>query len=58
MNEVFADYSIKVKRFYVEKCHYTSKEHLLWISVIERDTATIPDRVIDCITWIEFEPIQ
>lgn len=58
MNEVFADYSIKVKRFYIEKLHYTSKEDLLWISVIERDTATIPDKVIDCITRIEFEPIQ
>ncbi len=58
MNEMFADYSIKVKRFYIEKLHYTSKEDLLWMSVIEQDTATIPDRVIDCITWIDFEPIQ
>lgn len=58
MNETFADYSIKVKRFYIEKLHYTSKEDLLWISVIERDTATIPDKVIDCIIRIEFEPIK
>ena len=58
MNEVFANYSIKVKRFYIEKLHYTSKEDLLWISVIERDTSTIPNRVIDGIVRIEFEPIQ
>ncbi len=58
MNEMFAGYSVKVKGFSLEKLHFTSKEDLLQTSVIERDSTKIPDRIIDCIIWIEFEPTK
>lgn len=58
MNELFAVYSVKVKRFFLEKCHFSDKEYLLATSVIEKDSASIPNKILDCITAIEFEPIQ
>jgi hypothetical protein len=55
MNEVFSGYSIRVNGFSLEKTHFSSKEVLLRVSSIERDSTTIPEKIIDCQTWISFK---
>jgi hypothetical protein len=55
MNEVFSGYSTRVNGFSLEKTHFSSKDVLLRVSSIERDSSTIPEKIIDCQTWISFK---
>ena len=52
LDQVFINYDLQVHEFALEKFHFTSKETLLWASKVERDSTSIPDKIIDCLTWI------
>lgn len=52
LNELFNQYSISVDRVLPEKLFFTRKRELYWASKVETDTALIPDRILDCMTWV------
>ena len=54
-NEVFEPFSLSVKKVIIEKAFFTTSGELLNYCSLERDTAGIPARILDCITWIALE---
>lgn len=54
LNDLFNPYGISVHKIVTEKFFFTSKRELYRASPIETDTAAIPEKILDCITWIEF----
>lgn len=52
VNDIFKPYSLHVDRISVEKVFFTTKRDLYWASKIETDSASVPDRILDCMTWI------
>jgi hypothetical protein len=57
-NRLFAPYSIQVDRVSLEKLFYTTKKELLNLNVLEKDTATIPSRIVDCIIWVRLKKVD
>lgn len=53
LNDLLSQYSISVSRVSPEKLFFTSKKDLFWASKIETDSVTIPDKILDCMTWVE-----
>jgi hypothetical protein len=52
LNDILRPYSIKVNHVSPEKLFFTSKEDLFWASRIKTDTTTVPDKILDCLTWV------
>lgn len=52
LNELFNQYSISVDRVSPEKLFFTTKRELYWASKVETDTTEIPDKILDCMTWV------
>lgn len=55
LNNVFKPYSIKVTDVSLEKLFFTTKKDLYWASKIEMDSTLVPDKILDCITWVELK---
>ncbi len=55
LNSVFKQYSIKVADVSLEKLFFTTKKNLYWASKIEIDSTFVPEKIIDCITWVELK---
>lgn len=53
LNEIFKSYSVSVDDVSIEKLHFTTKEELYWASKIETDSTKIPEKILDCITWVK-----
>jgi hypothetical protein len=51
-NRLLQPYNRSVAGFSVEKVFFTDKKELFLASKIESDSTAIPDRILDCITWI------
>jgi hypothetical protein len=58
LNRLFAPYSIEVDRVSIEKLFYTTKKELLNLNVLEKDTAIIPSKIVDCITWVRLKRVR
>jgi hypothetical protein len=56
-NRIFKPYRLMVREFSTEKCHFTSG-YLLRDATVERETSAIPDRIIDCVTWVAMKPLD
>jgi hypothetical protein len=54
-NKLFKPYSITVTQIDAEKVFFTTKRELYYSSLIEADSTGIPERILDCITWIYLE---
>lgn len=54
-NNIFKPYQLNVSHISIEKAFFTSKKELYWASKIETDSTEIPDKILDCITWIRLE---
>jgi hypothetical protein len=54
-NEILNPYHLYVSHISIEKAFFTSKKELFWASKIETDSLEIPDKILDCITWIRLE---
>lgn len=52
LNSIFRPHSLHVDRISVEKVFLTTKRDLYRASKIETDSALVPDRILDCMTWI------
>ena len=55
LNNVFKPYSIIVTDVSLEKLFFTTKKDLYWASRIEIDSSLVPEKIIDCITWVELK---
>ena len=52
LNILLKPYSISVDNVSIEKVFFTTKEDLYQLSKIETDTTKVPDRILDCMTWV------
>jgi hypothetical protein len=52
LDNLFKPYSISVVNVSIEKVFFTTKEDLYQLSKIETDTTKVPDRILDCMTWV------
>lgn len=57
LNNIFKKHALQVKRISVEKVFFTSKRDLFWSSAVATDTTEIPNRILDCMIWVEMEKI-
>ncbi len=53
LNDLFSPYSVSVRKVSPEKLFFTSKTELFWASKVETDSVAIPEKILDCIVWIE-----
>jgi len=51
-NEILKPHSLTVKKISIEKVFFTTRDELLKRNVIITDSLQVPDRILDCITWI------
>jgi hypothetical protein len=55
LGDVFKQYSITIASVSIEKLFLTSKKDLYWASKIETDSTEVPDRILDCQTWVKLK---
>jgi hypothetical protein len=53
LNTLFKDYSITVDNVYSEKLFFTTREDFYWASKVNTDSSDIPERILDCITYVK-----
>ncbi len=51
-NNILHPYSLSVDKFSIEKAFFTHQSELFKYSKLERDTTQIPDKILDCITFV------
>lgn len=51
-NKIFNPYSIYVEGVSTEKLQFFPKKELLFMSKVESDTTNIPEKILDCMTWV------
>lgn len=52
LNKLLKPYALDVDNISVEKVFFTSKHDLYWSAKIETDSAAVPDKILDCMTWV------
>lgn len=52
IDSLLKPYSISVVNVSIEKVFFTTKEDLYQLSKIETDTTKVPERILDCMTWV------
>jgi len=52
INKLFEKYAIELDHFSVEKVFFTGRKDVYGQSVITSDSAKVPSRILDCMTWI------
>lgn len=55
LNELFEPYSKSVEKVSIEKAFFTTRDELVNYSRVSKDTSDIPNKILDCITWIKFK---
>lgn len=58
VNALFRPYAFVVDEVSIEKLMLISQKQLDWASKIETDTTSVPDFVLDCITWVKLAKKQ
>jgi hypothetical protein len=53
LDNLFKPYSITVDKVSIEKLFHTSQKELYWASRIETDSVDVPDKILDCMTWVK-----
>jgi len=54
LNELFEAYSKSVEKINIEKAFFTKRDQLLKFSSVSKDTMDVPNKILDCIIWVEF----
>jgi hypothetical protein len=54
-NQLFKPYGITVSGVSIEKVFFTTKKELYRVCTIETDSLSVPDKILDCITWIQLK---
>jgi len=55
IDNLLKPYSISVDNVSIEKVFFTTKEDLYQVSKIETDPTKVPDRILDCMTWVRLK---
>ena len=55
LNKLFEPYSKSVEKVRIEKVFFATRDELLKFSKVSKDTADIPNKILDCMTWIKFK---
>jgi hypothetical protein len=55
INSVFKPYSIAVEQIFIEKFFFISKENFYETCKIETEAAKIPDKILDCMVYVEMK---
>lgn len=55
IDTIFKKYSLSVEKVSIEKLFLTSRDELYWASKIETDSSNIPDKILDCLTWVKLK---
>ncbi len=58
LDSLFKPHSIKVRKVYIEKLFFTTRQDLIRASKLETDTTEIPNRILDCLIIVELEKIK
>ena len=53
LDSLLNPYSISVDKVSVEHLFFTTKKDLYWASKIETDISKVPDKILDCMTWVQ-----
>lgn len=53
LDNLFKPYFISVDKVSIEKLFFTSKQDLYSASKIETDSTDVPDKILDCMTWVK-----
>jgi hypothetical protein len=53
LDNLLKPYSISVDKVSIEKLFFTTRSDLYWASKIEADSIDVPDKILDCMTWIK-----
>jgi hypothetical protein len=56
-NELLFPYSLKVKSVSIEKNYFLPKKFLVEGSHLETETSSIPNKILDCITWLKIQKL-
>ncbi|MBK7885274.1 MAG: hypothetical protein IPJ81_16955 [Chitinophagaceae bacterium] len=54
-NTLFKPYSLTVSHVSVEKVFFTSKESIYLSSKVEKDTTSVPDKILDAMIWLDLK---
>jgi hypothetical protein len=57
-NTILQPYGLKVKEVVTEKKFFINKTSLFQHSIIESEAASIPEKILDCITYLKVEKIK
>ena len=52
INTLLKPYRVSVESVSIEKAFFTTRENLLGSTKIKMDTALIPEKILDCQTWV------
>jgi len=55
MSRLFAPYNLEVNAVSIEKTFFTSKSELCKYALLETDSTAIPEKILDCITWVQLQ---
>lgn len=53
LDRLFEEYSISVDDVSIEKLFLTTRKELFLTCKIETDSTNIPDKILDCMTWVK-----
>ncbi|HNP19455.1 MAG TPA: hypothetical protein PKL31_13540 [Fulvivirga sp.] len=56
-DKLFERYNSHVSKIGVEKVFFTDRDYLYQVSKIETDTSNTSKKILDCMTWIQFDQI-
>lgn len=54
-NDLLEPYALSVKSIDIEKAFFSDKATLFNYSELETDSLLVPDKILDCITWLTLE---
>ncbi len=57
INKLFKPYDLQVDQIRIEKLGFIPSENVYLLSIIETKQNEIPEKIIDCMIWIEFKTI-
>jgi len=58
LNDLLKDYSLAVDKVMVEKAFFTRANEIYAANKLETDSTNVPDKILDCLTWVTFKKSQ
>jgi hypothetical protein len=58
LNKIFKPYSVIVSNVSYEHVFFTTKKDLYWNSKMASDPKQVPEKIFDCMIWIQLKPAK